>query len=145
MKNILVAVDFKEGTDKLMDYAVDQAQSHKANIWIVHVVAPEPDFVGYEVGPQYIRDMRAAELKMEHRKLMDLANEVSYKGLAAEGIMIHGATIEILTAEIEKLNIDLVVIGHHKHGFVHKAFFGRTDVSLIEHVNIPVLVVPTDV
>ena len=142
MKNILVAVDLKEGTQKVLAYAVEQAQLHKAHVWIVHVAAPEPDFIGYEVGPQYIRDMRATELKEEHRQLKELASEVAFKGIAAESIMINGATIEMLSAEIEKLHIDLVVIGHHKHSLIHKAFFGRTDVSLIEHTNVPVLVVP---
>ena len=142
MKNILVAVDLKEGTKKVLDYAVEQAQLSNAHVWIIHVSAPEPDFIGYEVGPQYIRDMRATELKEEHRLLKALAGEVVYKGIAAESIMINGATTEMLSAEIEKLHIDLVVIGHHKHNFLHKAFFGRTDVSLIEHTNVPVLVVP---
>lgn len=142
MKNILVAVDLKEGTDKILNVAFVHAQEFEAKIWIVHITAPEPDFIGYEVGPQYIRDMRATEIKVEHRKLKDLADGINYKGVAAESLMINGGTVEMLVAEINKLHIDLVVIGHHRHGVLHKAFFGRTDISLIEHTKIPVLVVP---
>ncbi|MCW3787200.1 universal stress protein [Plebeiibacterium sediminum] len=144
MKNILVAVDFKEGTEKVLDFAKQFGQFYLAKVWIIHVSAPEPDFVGYEVGPQYISDMREIELKEEHKQLKKYADDLSFTGVAAESIMLEGGTVEMLSAEIEKLHVKLLIVGHHKHGFFHKAFFGRTDVSLIEHVNIPTLVVPVD-
>jgi nucleotide-binding universal stress UspA family protein len=72
------------------------------------------------------------------------SDDLSFNGLSAESIMLDGGTIEMLVAEIEKLHIDMVIIGHRKHGFFHKAFFGRTDVSLIEHTNVPTLVIPID-
>ncbi|MGQ1786467.1 universal stress protein [Saccharicrinis sp. GN24d3] len=143
MKNILVAVDLKEGTDKILDNAFEQAQNFKARLWIVHISAPEPEFVGYEAGPQYIRDMRATELKKEHHELKRLSDNVNFKGVEAESLLINGGTVEMLAAEIDKLHIDLVVIGHHKHGFLHNAFFGRTDVSLLDNSKVPVLVIPT--
>ncbi|SMO90131.1 Nucleotide-binding universal stress protein, UspA family [Saccharicrinis carchari] len=142
MKNILVAVDLKEGTDKVLTIASDQARQFKAKLWIVHIAAPEPDFVGYQVGPQYIRDMRATELKGHHRKLKKLSDERCANGIDAESLLINGGTVEMLTAETEKLHIDLIVIGHHKHGFIHKTFFGQTDVSLIENTQVPTLIVP---
>ncbi len=142
MKNILVAVDLKEGTEKILNQAYQQAKEKESKLWIIHIAAPEPDFIGYEVGPQYIRDMRATELKEDHHKLKKLSDELEEKGIDSEGLLINGGTVDMLIAEIEKLHIDLVVIGHHKHSFFHKAFFGRTDVSLIERTNIPVLVVP---
>lgn len=142
MQNILVAVDLKEGTDKVLETAYAQAWHFKAKLWIVHISAPEPDFVGYEVGPQYIRDMRATELKSHHRKLKSLSDNLVTKGIVAESLLINGGTVEMLTAEIDKLHVDMVVIGHHNHGFIHKTFFGQTDVSLIENTHVPVLVVP---
>ena len=142
MKNILVAVDFKKGTDVLLKFAKEFAQQYLAKVWIIHVAAPDPDFIGYGVGPQYIRDMRATELKEEHYKLKSYSDELMFNGISAESIMLNGATVEMLTAEIAKLHIDLLIVGHHKHGLLHKAFFGRTDIALIEHIAIPTLVVP---
>ncbi len=144
MKNVLVAVDFKEGTEKVLDFAKQFGQMYLAKVWIIHVSAPEPDFVGYEVGPQYISDMREVELKEEHKLLKKYADDMSFVGVASEGIMLEGGTVEMLAAEITKLHIELLIVGHHKHGVFHKAFFGRTDVSLIEHVKVPTLVVPVD-
>lgn len=142
MKNILVAVDLKEGTDNVLEIAFEQAKHYKAMLWIVHISAPEPDFVGYEVGPQYIRDMRATELKSHHRKLKALSDSIAGRGIHAESLLINGSTIEMLLAEIEKLHVDMVVIGHNNRGFIHKTIFGQTDVSLIEKSKIPIIVVP---
>ncbi len=144
MKNILVAVDLKEGTDKLISFARFFAQQELSKVWVVHVAEPEPDYVGYSVGPQYIIDLHEAELKEEHKSLKRITDELNFIGIDSEGILLKGGTIEMLQAEVEKLHIDLAVIGHRRHGFFHKAFFGRTDVSMVEHVTIPVLIVPVD-
>ena len=65
MKNILVCIDFHEQTKNLINKAAEIAKAFNAKLWLVHVAAPDPDFVGYDVGPQYIRDARADELKEE--------------------------------------------------------------------------------
>ncbi len=142
MKNLLLAIDFKDGTQKLVNFATEYAQCVKAKLWVLHVAAPEPDFVGYEVGPQYIRDMRATELKEEHRELKKISDGINFKGIQAEGLLINGGTVEMIAAEIEKLHIDAVIVGHHKHGFWHKSFFGCTDTSIIDKSKVPVIVVP---
>ncbi|MDZ7848114.1 MAG: universal stress protein [Owenweeksia sp.] len=99
IKNILVAVDFKEHTDLLTDYAASLSQKLSARLWFVHIAAPHPDFVGYEVGPQYIRDMRAEDLKDEHRHLQKLANEHGKKGLKTEALLMQGPTVQTLLDE----------------------------------------------
>ncbi len=142
MKNILVAVDLKEGTEELLSFARNLAQQNSSKVWVVHVSEPEPEFVGYSVGPQYIIDLVETELKEEHRNIKKITDDLNYIGINAEGILLKGGTIEMLQAEVEKQHIDFAIIGHRKHGFFHKAFFGHTDVSFIENVKIPVLIVP---
>lgn len=62
MKNILVTIDFNENENLLLDKAYQMAKAFGAKLWLMHIAAPDPDFVGYDVGPQYIRDARATEL-----------------------------------------------------------------------------------
>ena len=40
MKNILVAVDFREGTEKVLNFAKQFGQIYLAKVWIIHVAAP---------------------------------------------------------------------------------------------------------
>lgn len=142
MKNILVGIDFDENTELLIDKAVEIAKQFESKIWLLHVATPSPDFVGYEVGPQYIRDSRAEELMNEHKDLAVLTDTLKEKGLDVDGLLIQGATIDIILEESSKLNIDLIVAGYHEHNFLYKTFFGSTSSEIISKSHIPVLVVP---
>ena len=73
MKNILVTIDLEDHAEQLIGHAAEWAKAFGAKVWLMHVAAPDPDFVGYEVGPQYIRDGRAEELREEHRMLQACA------------------------------------------------------------------------
>ncbi|WP_375578584.1 universal stress protein [Marivirga tractuosa] len=144
MKNILVSIDFNEQEAFLMDKAYEFAKAFDAKIWLVHIAAPDPDFVGYDVGPQYIRDTRADDLRAEHKLLQDYAQQLEAKGVRAEGLLVQGATVEMIIKEAEKLNSDLIITGHHDHNFLYKAFMGSTSEEIIKESKIPVLLVPLD-
>ncbi len=144
MKNILVSIDFNEQEDFLMDKAYEFAKAFNAKIWLVHIAAPDPDFVGYDVGPQYIRDARADDLRAEHKLLQDYAKLLEEKGVRAEGLLVQGATVEMLLKEAQKLNTDLIITSHHDHNFFYKAFIGSTSEEIIKESKIPVLMVPLD-
>ena len=47
MKNILVTVNFEEKeTNILINKAVELAEKFGSKIWLIHIAAPDPDFVG---------------------------------------------------------------------------------------------------
>ena len=144
MKNILVTLDFEEKAISLVEKAAEIAEKFNSKIWIVHIVAPDPDFIGYEPGPQYIRDSRADELRKEHRTIQNFTQMLKEKGIDAEGLLIQGPTKEMIIKESEKLNIDLIIIGHHEHGLLHKLFAGSVASQVINHSKIPVLTIPID-
>lgn len=144
MKNILVTLDFDTADSVLIDQAFTLAKAFKAKVWLLHIAAPDPDFVGYEVGPQYIRDGRADELRDEHRLLQSHATKLKEKNIEADGLLIQGATIDMVIAEAKKLNADIIITGHHEHGFLYKAFSGSTSAEIIKKSKIPVLIVPLD-
>ena len=142
MKNLLVALDMKPSDSLLLAQASYLAEKCGSKIWMVHVASPDPDFVGFEMGPKYIRDFVADELRVEHRQLQTYADELQHKGLEAEGLLIQGPTIEMIEAEVKKLNIDLLILGSHKHGFLYETFIGNTAMRIIKELSIPVMIVP---
>lgn len=144
MKNILVAIDFNKNEKLLIDKAFQLAESFNSKLWLMHIAAPDPDFVGYDVGPQYIRDSRASELREEHKQLQEYANTLKKKGVDAEGLLVQGATIEMIIEESKKLNVDLIIAGHLDHGFFYNAFTGSVSANIIKKSKIPVLIVPLD-
>ncbi|MCA0933334.1 universal stress protein [Lutimonas saemankumensis] len=144
MKNILLTIDFDNNEIVLIDKAIEIAAAFDAKIWLLHVVSPEPDFVGLEVGPQYIRDTRAEELKRERRLLSDYTDVIKLENVSCEGILIQGATIEMILKEAEKLKTDLIIIGRHEHNLMYKAFFGSVASGVIKKSKIPVMIVPVE-
>ncbi len=144
MKNILVAIDFRDNEKLLLDKAQSLASKFMAKVWLIHIAAPDPDFVGFSVGPQYIRDNHASELREEHRKLQDYADRLNDNDIECEGLMIQGATTEMILTEAKKLKIDLVITGHEEHGFFYKALYGSVSNKLIKESKIPILIVPLD-
>lgn len=144
MKNILLTIDFNNNEIVLIDRAIEIAAAFDAKIWLLHVVAPEPDFVGLEVGPQYVRDSRAEQIKRERRLLSDYTDVIKLENVSCEAVLIQGATIEMILKEAEKLNTDLIIIGRHDHSIMYKAFFGSVASGVIKKSKIPVMLIPME-
>jgi len=144
MRNILVTIDFINNEKQLIDIALQLAESFNSKVWLLHIAAPDPDFIGYDVGPQYIRDSRAEELKKEHKLLQEYTTTLEKKGVDSEGLLVQGATIEMIIEESKKLNVDLIIAGHHERGFFYNAFVGSMSTKIIKKSKIPVLIVPLE-
>ena len=142
MKNILVALEFDNKAEVLLEKAAEIAEKFDSYVWIVHVAAPHPDFIGYEVGPQYIRNARAETLRDEHRTLQAYAKALNDKGIKSTGLLIQGGTIEMILEESEKLDADLLLVGYNAHSALYKMFIGGTTASVVENSKIPILIVP---
>ncbi|WP_299365003.1 universal stress protein [Winogradskyella sp.] len=144
MKNILLPIDFKGNEQLLLDKAYEIGEKFDSKVWLIHVAAPNPDFIGYDAGPQSIRDSRAEELREEHKQIQGFARSLNRKGLEADALLIQGTTVDTLIEKTEKLNIDLVIIGRQTHGIFYKAIFGSVADSLVKKTKVPILIVPLD-
>jgi len=142
MKNILVGIDFHKNTARLLKQATIIAEPFRSKVWLLHVTAPDPDFVGYEPGPQSVRENRADDLKNEHVKLQTMATELQNSGLDAEALLVQGATVETFVSEADKLHADMIIVGHHDYNFLQKIFKQEVSTDIIDEIKIPVLVVP---
>lgn len=143
-KNIMVAVDFNDSLGELMVYADRLAQKFESKVWVLHVADPEPDFVGYEPGPQYIRDLKAEEYREEHRNLQEVCKNFLSEEIKSEALLIQGSTVETVMSEAQKLNIDLLIVGTHKHSFLHNLLQESVSMELIKKAEIPMLTIPID-
>jgi nucleotide-binding universal stress UspA family protein len=143
-KNIMVAVDFNDSIGELMVYAESLAQKFQSKVWVLHVADPEPDFVGYEPGPQYIRDIKAEEYREEHRNLQEICKNFISSEINCEALLIQGSTVETVLSEAKKLNIELLIVGTHKHSFLHNLLQESVSMELIKKAEIPMLTIPID-
>lgn len=142
MKNILAAIDFSDVSSIVVEKAAELAESFNCKLWLIHIAAPDPDFVGYGTAPTFRRESRAETLKQEHRYLHDKALELGENGIDVTPLLVQGATIETILKEASKLEVDTIVIGSHGHGSLYKTLVGSVSEGIIRQASCPVLVVP---
>ncbi len=118
------------------------AERFGARLWLLHVAAPEPAFVGYEPGPQSVRDQRATELRDEHATLQRRAAELRERGLDAAALLIQGHPVEKILEEANRLGVGMIVMGSHGRSAIARLVLGSVSEGVLRRATCPVLIVP---
>lgn len=142
VNNILAAIDFSDVSEVVIEKAAEIVRSFSSKLWLIHVAAPDPDFVGYGTGPQCERDWRAKTLKAEHKYIQDRALQLEQSGINVTPLLIQGATVATIIQEAARLNADMIVIGSHGHSAIYKTLVGNVSDGIIRQASCPVLIVP---
>lgn len=140
LKSILVAYDFSDYSDKALECAIMLAKVFEARIWLIHVADPEPDFVGFGAGPDAVRKNVANELKDDHRRLQLIAEGIEDNDIQITPISIQGSIVETINAQAQKLDADLIVIGHKGKNKLETALIGSVSKQIISSTSRSVLV-----
>ena len=72
---LLAALDFSPATPAVLREARAWALRLHAQLWLIHVAEPDPDFIGYKAGPDTVRDAMARKFHREHQQLETAAKE----------------------------------------------------------------------
>ena len=139
---ILVAVDLSPASEKVVEAAGNIAKFTDAPVYVIHTAEPEPDFVGYDAGPEVVRTQVAQELRREHREVQALAEKLRNDGIDATALLVRGPTVETTLKEADNLKAELIVVGTHGHGAVYDVLIGSYSAGIIRRSELPVLVVP---
>lgn len=143
MSNLLVPVDFSDVTAAVISEAKQLAKGlANPHIWMVHVAPPDLDFVGYEVGPQHVRDWQAEDLREEHRQLQELSTQARDEGFDTTALLIEGPAVEAILKQSEKLAPSYIVMGSHGHGGIYKVVMGSVSEGVLQKAKCPVVFVP---
>ncbi len=142
MKRILAAVDFSPVTGDVVRVTGDLAHALHAEVRLIHVASPEPDFVGYGAGPLTVREQVAREYREEHRQLHAIETAMREEETKVSTMMVQGdAVIKILKIAAE-YGADLIVLGSHGHGALHHLLAGSVASGVLKATTRPVLLVP---
>ena len=141
--NILAPIDFSDVTDAVIAKTAQLAKALDAKVWLIHAAVPEPDFVGYEVGPEYIRDSAARHLRDEHKKLGEYQEKLSQDGVEVTAMLVPGDATEKIIQEAERLEIGWIVLGSHGHGALHNLLAGSVCQGVISKSACPVVIIPS--
>jgi nucleotide-binding universal stress UspA family protein len=140
--NILTAVDFFDSSEAIINVTSKLAKAMNATVRLIHVAEPDPDFVGFDVGPQEVRDQIAIEYHNEHKALQELADKLRSHGVNAKAILLQGAIVDTILEDAASHDTDLIVVGSHGHGAVYDILVGSVSEGIIKKAKCPVTVVP---
>ena len=82
----------------------------------MHVAKPNSDFVGYEAGPDVVREQVAHEYREQHQVLHSHGEALRADGIETTALLIQGQTAQCILNEAERLGADLIVMGTHGRG-----------------------------
>jgi universal stress protein A len=138
-KHILLAVDFFEPAQVVIDRAKALAETYKASFSIIHVVdnMPLPD-TGYGFDAAYDVDLTGEMIDAAKKKLTDLAKKL---GVEQDRIWVELGSPKLeITRIAEENQVDLIVVGSHgRHGFA--LLLGSTANGVLHHAKCDVLAV----
>jgi nucleotide-binding universal stress UspA family protein len=133
-KNILLATDFSDASEKAFHYATAIARLHGSKIFVVHVVPPETtSFI-----PEFPRDGLRHEAK---REMETLGSRSELKPIAHETLLRAGPVWSALSAVIRQQNIELVVLGTHGRGGLKKLVLGSVAEEVLRRAGCLVITV----
>ena len=142
MKSFIVLFEINDSDELLLEQAIRLASAFDSRLYLIHVAAPEPGFVGYEAGPQHERNWRSKTLHEAHRILQQQSDQLREQGMDSEALLIHGATADTILAEAKRLHADLLILGNHHKGVFQRMVSGSTGDEMVHHADCPILLVP---
>jgi nucleotide-binding universal stress UspA family protein len=137
-KQILVATDFSDGSQRALAYAIAIARRYGSELSVVHALPPAPrDQIPLEPLPRELNRRRLeAEEQMKH-----LAENVQMKDLHHHLLLEQGAVWEVLSSLIQHENVDLLVLGTRGRGGLKKLALGSVAEEVLRLAPCPVLTI----
>lgn len=135
IEQLLVAVDFSEGSRAALGRAIQIARQADARLCLLHAMGPPG------IMPKDAVDSvrRAAKQQLEEWSAL-----VEASGAVGEARLHEGSALEAFAETETELSPDLVVLGARGHSALRRVWLGSVADGVVREANAPVLVVRGD-
>ena len=146
MRHILVPTDFSENALNALTYGLRLFQKNRCTFYIVHV-NPVPSYSGAESSVKASsKSFEDTLLRDSRRNLRKLIAKIEKLGLNAKHTFVpiaaHDLFVNTIKREVEKRNIDLILMGTKGASGLKKVTIGSNTGDVITKVKCPLLSVP---
>jgi nucleotide-binding universal stress UspA family protein len=139
---LLLALDFVDSTERLLAAVVPLAKATGGTVHLLHVAEPDPSFVGFEAGPDVVRDQVAHQFRDERRMLESHAAALGREGIETHVRMVRGPVATSILAEAQAIDAEIIVMGTHGRSALYEAVVGSVSHGVLLGTRVPVLLVP---
>jgi nucleotide-binding universal stress UspA family protein len=151
MNKILVPIDGSEHADKALNLALDLGEKYKAEIRILNVIPPfnvpvtpyPMTAVVTAIPPKWAKNYYK-EAKSHSEEMLMEAQKRAYetaKGLKITAKLGDGRPANVIVAEAEEGQFDLIVMGSRGLGGLEELLLGSVSHQVVNESKVPVLIV----
>jgi len=150
-KNILVAVDGSEHSQKALNQALGLAERFKGKITLIHVystvvpLAPSVDTLStptLATASTAIAAKMTEEARKKGSQVLDEAEQtVKERGISVEKVLREGDAVKEVVAVAQEREFDLIVVGHRGLSKLKELLLGSVSEGVSHKAPCPVLIV----
>jgi nucleotide-binding universal stress UspA family protein len=142
VRRILHPTDFSRASSAAFSRAVQMAKTDRAQLLIVHVLAPPMPIAGEGyISPSVYEDLEASSRRYAQKRLGALQAKARKAGARASTLLLEGVAHEQIIRAARSKKADLIVIGTHGHTGLVKFFLGSIASRVVAGAHCPVLTV----
>ncbi len=142
IRRILHASDFSRASSAAFAKAVELAKANRAELLLVHVLAPTVPLTGDGyVSPKVYDDLEASSLAWGQKQLDRLLAKAGKAGVRAKGLLKDGVPHEQIARAARSKKAGMIVIGTHGRTGLAKFVLGSVAGRVIAIAPCPVLTV----
>src|SRR5712691_5950128 len=140
IRRILHPSDFSRASGKAFAKALEMAKANRAELLVVHVLAPAVPLVGDGyVSPKIYEDLEASARAWGQKQLDRSAVRARKAGVRAKGILLEGVPHEQIVRAAKSKRASLIVIGTHGRTGLTKFVLGSVAGRVVAMAPCPVL------
>jgi nucleotide-binding universal stress UspA family protein len=142
IRRILHPSDFSRASRMAFTKAVEMADANRAELLLVHVLAPVVPMVGDGyLSPQIYEEIETSARTQAQKQLDALATTAKKAGARAKTLLLGGVAHEQIIRAARSKRADLIVIGTHGRTGLAKLFLGSVAGRVVSTASCPVLTV----
>ncbi|MGH3023956.1 MAG: universal stress protein [Gaiellaceae bacterium] len=138
MKQIVVATDGSPSAQEAVEFGLELAKEHGADVSFVHVTPPD-QFRGGRLATHAVAHHETID---ESESALQAAADAAHEAGASYSLeRISGEIVETIVAVADAKDADLIVVGSRGLNAVTAALLGSVSRGVLGHARCPVLVV----
>ena len=142
IRRILHPSDFSRASGAAFTKALEMAKTNRAELLVVHVLAPVVPMVGDGyVPPNVYEEIEASARSQAQAQINRLMAKARKAGVRVKGLLMDGVPHEQITRAARSKRADLIVIGTHGRTGLAKFFLGSVAGRVVSIAACPVLTV----